>query len=23
IFPISNCETIFVQGNVVTSKGIL
>ncbi|EAF4832320.1 peptidase [Listeria monocytogenes] len=23
IFPISNYETIFVQGNVVTSKGIL
>lgn len=23
IFPISTCETIFVQGNVVTSKGIL
>ncbi len=23
IFPISNCEAIFVQDNVVTSKGIL
>ncbi|ECX6968675.1 peptidase, partial [Listeria monocytogenes] len=23
IFPISNCEAIFVQSNVVTSKGIL